>query len=88
MAVDFATDPVVRTLLQELMKLRVSVPQEVVDFLLNKPALPVPITMASALFTGMKVHLCNATIPEGDVLRDAYFDSAIWRLLGKKIVEE
>ena len=87
MAIDLASDPVVRNFLQELLQTQGDVPQEVVDFLMNKPALPVPITMACALFTSNKVNLRNAPIPERDVLRDAYFISAIWRLLGAKILE-
>ena len=63
-------------------------PQEVADFIFNKAALPVPVRMACALITGMKVNLHNVTIPERDVLRDVYFIAAIWRLLGEKIVEE
>ena len=88
MAIDLATDPVVRTFLQELVQLGGSVPKEVEDFIMNKPALPVPITMACVFFTSNKVKLRNATIPERDVLRDAYFIAAIWRLLGSKIVEQ
>ena len=73
--------------MQELIQSQADVPQEVADFIMNKPALPIPITMACALFTSTKVHLRSATIPERDGLRDAYFIWAIWRLLGEKIVE-
>ena len=85
---DLASDPVVRNFLQELLQTQSDVPQDVVDFIVNKPALPVPITMACVLFTSNKVNLRNAPIPERDVLRDAYFIAAIWRLLGAKIVEK
>ena len=87
LAVDLATDPVVRTFLQEVLKLVGNVPKDVGDFILTKPALPVLIIMAFALFTGMKVHLRNGPVPQRDVLRDAYFIAGIWRFLGKKIVE-
>ena len=63
MAIDLASDPVVRNLLQELLQTQSDVPQEVVDFLMNKPALPIPITMACALFTSNKVNLRNAPSP-------------------------
>ena len=88
MAIDLATDPVGRNFLQELVQIGGNVPAEVADFILNKPALSVPITMACALYTSMKVNLRNAPVPERDVLRDGDFIAAIWRLLGKKIVEE
>ena len=88
MAIDLATNPGVRTFLQELVKVGGNVPKEVDDFILNKPAFPVPIRMACALFTGTKVNLRNEQTHERDVLRDAYIISAIWRLLGKKIVEK
>ena len=64
MAVDLATDPVVRTFLQERVQLGGNLRKEVADFILTMPALPVPITMACALFTNMKVLLRNAPIPE------------------------
>ena len=77
LAVDLATDPVVRTFFHELMQLGGNVPQKVAEFILNKPALPVQITMDCALFTGMQVELGNATIPKREVLRDAYLISTI-----------
>ena len=64
MAIDLATDPVVRTFLKELVQLGGNALLEVVDFILKKTALPVPITMAFELFTSMKVHLRNAPVPE------------------------
>ena len=88
MAIDFATDPVVRKLMQELLKVQGNAPAETVDFIIINPALPSPITMACALFTRTKFYLRHATIPERDVLRDASFSAAIWRLLGNTIVEE
>ena len=63
MALDLWTDPVVRTCMQQLVKLAGHVPQEGTDFILNKSALPVQITLDCALFTGMKVPLHNATFP-------------------------
>ena len=63
-------------------------PPEVIDFIMNKPAVPVPITMACALFTNTKVNLRNAPIHKRDVLRNAYFIAAMWRLLGANIVEK
>ena len=51
MTIDLASDPVVRNFLQELLQTQSDVPQDVVDFIMNKPALPVPITMACVLFT-------------------------------------
>ena len=86
MTIDLASDPVVRNILKELQQTQDDVQHEVVDFIMNKPAQPVPITMACALFTSNKVNLRYAPIPERDVLRDAYFIAAIWRLLGAKIV--
>ena len=80
MAIDLATDPVERTFLQELVQAQGNTPQEVADFILNKPALPVPITMTCALFMSTKVDLRSRTIPERDLLRDAYFIAAMWRL--------
>ena len=53
----------------------------------NKVALPIPITTACALFTGSKVNLRHGPAPERDVLRDAYFIAANWRLLGEQIVQ-
>ena len=70
------------------MQLGGKVPKELVDFILTKPTLRVPMRMACALFTGKKVNLGNSPIAERDGLRDAYFISAIWRLLGVKIVEK
>ena len=78
----------VRNFLQELLPTQSDVPQDVVDFLMDKPALSVPITMACALFTSNKVNLRNAPTPERDVLRDAYFIAEMWRQLGAKIVEK
>ena len=86
--VDLATDQVGRTFLQQLVQLGGNVPQDVADFVLNKAALPVAIKMACAQFTSLKVHLRNATIPERDLLRDAYFFAAIGRLLAEMIVQD
>ena len=88
MTIDLASDPVVRNFLQELLQTQSDLPQDVVDFIMNKTALPVPITMACVLFTSNKFNLRNGPVPERDVLRDAYFIAAIWRLLGAKIVEK
>ena len=88
LAVDLASDLDVRAFLQELVQNGVDVAKEVAHFILNNAALAIPIRMACALFPSMKVHLRHAAIPARDVLRDAYFIAAIWRLLGEKIVEE
>ena len=45
------------------------------------------MTTACALFAGMKVNLRQAPVHDRDVLRDAYFVAAMWRLLGAKIVQ-
>ena len=76
MSIDLATDPVVRKFLLELVQIQGNAQPELVDFVMNKPALPIPITMACALFTSIKVNLRHAKIPERDVLRDAYFIAA------------
>ena len=81
MGIDLAREPVVRTFLQELVKVQCNAPKEVEDFILNKQALSVPIIIACALFMSTKVDLGSPTIPEREVLRDAYFISAIWSLL-------
>ena len=70
------------------MRIQGNAPAEIVDPIMTKPALPIPITMACAIFTSTKVDLHSATIPERDVLQDAYFISTIWRLFGKKIIEK
>ena len=88
MPVDLSTDRVLRTVQHELLHLGGNVPEEVADFNLNRSALSLPLTMACALFRSMEVHLRNETILERDVLRDAYFFPAIWRLLEAKIVEQ
>ena len=85
MTIDLASDPVVRNFLQEVLQTQSDVPQDVVDFIMNKPALHIPITMACALFTSNKVNLRNAQTPERDVLRDAYFIAAILRLLERRL---
>ena len=84
LVIDLATDPVVRTFLQEVVKLG-GVAKDGEDFMLHKPALPVQITMACSLFTGTKINLRYRQAEERDVVRDAYFISAIWRLPGTNI---
>ena len=86
--IDLATNPVVRNFLKELVQAHGDEPQEVADFILIKAGLPVPIAMACALFTSTKLNLRNAPISERDLVQDGYFISAIWRLLGGKIVEK
>ena len=88
MVFDLSTDPVMRNHLQKLIQAQGDLPQEVAHFIMKKPALLVPITMACGLLTSMKVTLRNAPVPERDVLRDAYFIAAMWRLLGSKIAEK
>ena len=84
LAIDLATDPVVRAFFRDLVKLG-GAAKDVEDFILRKPELPIPITIASSLFTGTKVNLSHAQFEERDVLTDASFIVAIWRLLGTKI---
>ena len=86
LAIDLATDQVVRALLQDVRRLG-GVAKDMEDFILLKPALPVPITMACALLTGTNVDLGYAQLPERDVIREAYFIAAIWRLFAPKNVE-
>ena len=83
LAMDLPTDPVVCAFFQDLLKLG-GAAKEVEDFILGKPELPIPITMACALFSATKGNLRYAQFEERDVLKDAYFISAIWRLLGTK----
>ena len=85
MAIDLSTDPVVREFFAEISK-DGDASEEVKEFVQNKVALPLPITTACGLFTGTKVNLREGPAPERDVLRDAYFVTAIWRLLGEQIV--
>ena len=86
MAVDLSTDPVVREFFAEISK-EGDASEEVKEFVQTKVALPLPITTACGLFTGLKVGLRYGPAPERDVLRDAYFIAAIWRLLGEQIVQ-
>ena len=76
MAIDLATDPVVRAFFQYLVKLG-AVAHHTADFIRNKPELPLPITMAFSLFTPTKITLRYMQAEERDVVRDAYFIGAI-----------
>ena len=86
LAIDLATDQVVRALLQDVRRLG-GVARDVEDFILPKPAIPVPITMACALLTGTKIELRYPQLRERDGHSDASFMAAIWALLAAKIVE-
>ena len=54
---------------------------------MNKPELPIPITLACSILTGNQVNLRYSQLEERDVVIDAYFIAAIWRVLGGEIRE-
>ena len=72
MAIDLSTDPVVRAFLQDFLH-EGSVAKDAADFIMNKPELPIPITMACAILTGNQVTIRESQLEERDVVRDAYF---------------
>ena len=80
MAIDLAPDRIVRAFFQNLVKLE-GVAKHAEDFILHKPEVHIPITMACSLFTGKKINLRYTQAEERDVVRDAYFSSTIWGLL-------
>ena len=84
LAIDPATDPVVRSFFQDLVELG-GVAKDAEDFILHKPELPNPFTMAYGIFTGSKINLRYTQAEERDVVGDAYFIAAICRLLRTKI---
>ena len=84
LAIDLATDPVVRSFFQDLLKLG-GVAKDAEDFIMNKPELPIPITMASSLFIGTKINLSYTQAEERDVVRYGYFFEAMCCLIGTKI---
>ena len=83
LAIDLATDPVVRAFFHDLVKEGVSKDAE--DFIVHKPEFAIPIPLACALFRGNTVNLRYTQMEERDVVRDAYFIAAIWLLLGTEI---
>ena len=83
-AMDLPTNPVGCAFFQDLVKFG-GVAKDVEDFILRKPELPIPITMACSLLTGTKGNIPYAQFDERDVLRDASYISTIWRLFGMKI---
>ena len=85
-AIDLSTDPLVPDFFAEISKSG-DAPEEVKEFVQNKVAQTLPITMASSLFTRTKENLRQGQPTERDVLRDAYFVAAIWGLLGQQIVQ-
>ena len=56
------------------------------DFILRKSEFHSPITIPCAFYTGNKVNLRERQMEEPDVVRDAYFIAALWRLLGTEII--
>ena len=84
LAIDLATDPVVRSFFQDIVK-QGGVAKDAEEFILHKPEFPIPITMACALVTGTKVILRYTQMEEGDMGRYDSFIAAIWRLLGTDI---
>ena len=54
--IDLATKSIVRAFLQDVVKLA-AVEKDMEDFILRKPALPVPIMLACALLSATKADL-------------------------------
>ena len=86
MAIDLSRDPLVRDFFAEISR-DSGAPEEEKVFVQAKLARPLPITKACSLFTPTKVNVPQGPLPQRDVLRDAYFVAAIWRLLGEQIVQ-
>ena len=83
LAIHPATDPVVRAFFQDLVK-QYGLSKTAVDFLSSTPELPLAPTLGSSIFTGNKLNLLNTQFEERDIVRGAYFLSAVWRLLGAR----
>ena len=80
LAIELATDQVFRAFFQDLVKLG-GVVKNAEDFILYKRELPLPITMACALFTGTKSNLSYIQADESDEMRNVYSIVAIRPLL-------
>ena len=82
--IDLSTDPDVRDFVEEISK-RVDATEEVKECA-KQSCRALPITKSCGLFTGTKDNLRQRAGGERAVLRDAYFITAVWPLLGAQIM--
>ena len=80
LAIDLATDPLVRAFFQHVGK-QGGLAKDAADFIMNKPAMPIPIVIGCRLFIWNKA----TRRWKNEIRRDASLIGAIWRLLGMEI---